>query len=129
VPRFASYDGTGIGYRVAGDGPPLVCLPGGPGRAAEYLGDLGGLTRWRQLILLDPGAWAHRMTRPTYFAGAEFDIPATTAALARLTAPALLGHGGGRVAEKPRRLADHGRGDQRIEVSRIQSRRWALPVD
>lgn len=52
--RFASYDGTEIGYRVIGDGPPLVCLPGGPGRAAEYLGDLGGLGKSRQLILLDP---------------------------------------------------------------------------
>jgi pimeloyl-ACP methyl ester carboxylesterase len=52
--RFASYDGTELGYRVLGDGPPLVCLPGGPGRAAEYLGDLGGLGRSRRLILLDP---------------------------------------------------------------------------
>jgi proline iminopeptidase len=53
MPGFASYDGTEIGYRVAGDGPPLVCLPGGPGRAAEYLGDLGGLDRSRRLILPD----------------------------------------------------------------------------
>jgi pimeloyl-ACP methyl ester carboxylesterase len=53
VPSFASYDGTEIGYRVAGDGRPLVCLPGGPGRAAEYLGDLGGLDRARRLILPD----------------------------------------------------------------------------
>lgn len=51
--RFASYDGTQIGYRVLGAGPPLVCLPGGPGRAGEYLGDLGGLSRTRQLILPD----------------------------------------------------------------------------
>src|SRR5690242_9330386 len=54
MPRFASYDGTEISYRVAGDGPPLVCLPGGPGRAAGYLGDLGGLSQSRRLILLDP---------------------------------------------------------------------------
>jgi len=53
VNHFASYDGTGIGYRLAGDGPPLVCLPGGPGRAADYLGDLGGLDRSRTLILPD----------------------------------------------------------------------------
>lgn len=53
MPGFASYDGTEIGYRVAGDGPPLVCLPGGPGRAAEYLGDLGGLDRSLRLILPD----------------------------------------------------------------------------
>lgn len=52
--RFASYDGTELGYRVVGDGPPLVCLPGGPGRSAQYLGDLGGLEGTRKLILLDP---------------------------------------------------------------------------
>lgn len=51
--RFASYDGTQIGYRVLGAGPPLVCLPGGPGRASKYLGDLGGLSQSRQLILPD----------------------------------------------------------------------------
>src|ERR1700733_13418604 len=51
---FASYDGTEISYRVLGDGLPLVCLPGGPGRAAEYLGDLGGLDRSRRLVLWDP---------------------------------------------------------------------------
>jgi proline iminopeptidase len=51
---FVSYDGTEIGYRVLGDGPPLVCLPGGPGRAAEYLGDLGGLGRSRRLVCWDP---------------------------------------------------------------------------
>jgi pimeloyl-ACP methyl ester carboxylesterase len=54
MPGFASYDGTEIAYRLRGDGPPLVCLPGGPGRAAEYLGDLGGLDRSRRLVLLDP---------------------------------------------------------------------------
>jgi proline iminopeptidase len=51
--RFASYDGTQIGYCVRGAGPPLVCLPGGPGRAVGYLGDLGGLSRSRQLIMPD----------------------------------------------------------------------------
>jgi len=54
VRRFASYDGFEISYRVRGDGAPLVCLPGGPGRSVEYLGDLGGLDRTRQLILLEP---------------------------------------------------------------------------
>jgi len=54
VSSFASYDGTEIGYHVRGDGPPLVCLPGGPGRAAGYLGDLGGLSTSRGLVLLDP---------------------------------------------------------------------------
>lgn len=54
MPTFASYDGTELAYRVAGEGRPLVCLPGGPGRATEYLGDLGGLSAKRQLVLLDP---------------------------------------------------------------------------
>ena len=54
MPRFASYDGTEISYRLLGDGTPLVCLPGGPGRSVEYLGDLGGLDLSRQLVLLDP---------------------------------------------------------------------------
>jgi pimeloyl-ACP methyl ester carboxylesterase len=53
VARFASYDGTQVGYRVLGDGPPLVCLPGGPGRTCEYFGDLGGLSRCRQLVMPD----------------------------------------------------------------------------
>jgi proline iminopeptidase len=53
VARIACYDGTQIGYRVLGAGPPLVCLPGGPGRSSEYLGDLGGLSRSRQLIMPD----------------------------------------------------------------------------
>lgn len=51
--RFASYDGTGLAYRVVGSGEPLVCLPGGAGRAVSYLGDLGGLSAHRTLVLLD----------------------------------------------------------------------------
>jgi pimeloyl-ACP methyl ester carboxylesterase len=51
--RFRSWDGTELAYRPAGSGPPLVCIPGGPGQAVEYLGELGGLTSHRTLILLD----------------------------------------------------------------------------
>ena len=50
---FASYDGTTLAYTQVGEGPPLLCLPGGPGRAAAYLEDLGGLARTRTLVLLD----------------------------------------------------------------------------
>lgn len=57
--RFVSYDGTEISYRTAGDGPPLMCLPGGPGRAAQYLGELGGLDAERRLILVDPRGVGH----------------------------------------------------------------------
>jgi proline iminopeptidase len=50
---FTSYDGTRLAYHERGDGPGLVCVPGGPGRASVYLGDLGGLSAQRKLILLD----------------------------------------------------------------------------
>jgi pimeloyl-ACP methyl ester carboxylesterase len=53
MPRFRSWDGTELAYRVNGSGPPLVCIPGGPGQAVEYLGDLGGLRDHNTLILLD----------------------------------------------------------------------------
>ncbi|WP_422773901.1 alpha/beta fold hydrolase [Plantactinospora sp. WMMC1484] len=51
--RFSSYDSTELAYHVQGSGPPLVCLPGGPARASSYLGDLGGLSRERTLLMLD----------------------------------------------------------------------------
>lgn len=51
--QFTSYDGTRLAFRRAGAGRPLVCLPGGPGRTPGYLGDLGGLGAWRELILPD----------------------------------------------------------------------------
>jgi pimeloyl-ACP methyl ester carboxylesterase len=53
VGAFASYDGTRLAYTEVGSGPRLVCLPGGPGRAAAYLEDLGGLSADRTLVLLD----------------------------------------------------------------------------
>ncbi|MDX6199907.1 MAG: hypothetical protein QOJ79_3058 [Actinomycetota bacterium] len=56
MPTFASYDGTKLSYAVVGAGPPLLCLPGGPGRAAAYLEDLGGLAADRTLVLLDARA-------------------------------------------------------------------------
>jgi proline iminopeptidase len=56
VTTFASYDGTVLSYEQVGEGPPLVCVPGGPGRSAGYLEDLGGLARERTLLLLDPRA-------------------------------------------------------------------------
>ena len=40
--HFTSYDGAKLAFHRTGSGPPLVCLPGGPGRAPGYLGDLGG---------------------------------------------------------------------------------------
>ncbi|MGW3244426.1 alpha/beta fold hydrolase [Streptomyces sp. NPDC001070] len=52
MPFFPAYDGTKLAYHVLGEGPPVICLPGGPQDSA-YLGDLGGLSAHRQLIKLD----------------------------------------------------------------------------
>ncbi|MDN3024242.1 alpha/beta hydrolase [Streptomyces sp. S.PB5] len=53
MPIFAAPDGTQLAYHLRGDGQPLVVLPGGPMRASGYLGDLGGLSAHRRLVLLD----------------------------------------------------------------------------
>ncbi len=53
MPKFQASDGTELAYHVLGEGAPLVCVPGGPMQASAYLGDLGGLSRHRQLIMLD----------------------------------------------------------------------------
>lgn len=51
---FASYDGTVLAYRqTGGEGRPLVCLPGGPGRDPDYFGDLGGLAEHAGLVFLE----------------------------------------------------------------------------
>ncbi|CAD5914854.1 exported protein of unknown function [Streptomyces sp. KY75] len=53
MPTFSAYDTTPLAYHLVGEGEPLICLPGGPMRASAYLGDLGGLSAVRQLVLLD----------------------------------------------------------------------------
>ena len=53
MPTFSAPDGTLLAYRSIGEGDPLICVPGGPMRDAAYLGDLGGLSARRRLILLD----------------------------------------------------------------------------
>jgi pimeloyl-ACP methyl ester carboxylesterase len=50
---FHAADGVRLGLHVVGEGPPLVCVPGGPGRASDYLEDLGGLSRSRTLLRVD----------------------------------------------------------------------------
>ncbi|MFF3450165.1 alpha/beta fold hydrolase [Streptomyces sp. NPDC002667] len=54
MPAFSAYDGTELAFDTLGDGPPLVCLPGGPMQDCAYLGDLGGLSAHRRLIMADP---------------------------------------------------------------------------
>jgi pimeloyl-ACP methyl ester carboxylesterase len=52
MPTFTAPDGTRLAYRESGDGDPLICVPGGP-TDSRYLGDLGGLSAHRRLIVLD----------------------------------------------------------------------------
>jgi proline-specific peptidase len=51
---FRTQDGRSLTYRRAGNGPLLVCHPGGPGFSSRYLADLAGLGDTFTLILLDP---------------------------------------------------------------------------
>ncbi|MEV0345269.1 alpha/beta hydrolase [Nonomuraea sp. NPDC050680] len=51
---FSAHDGTTLAYHGFGAGTPLICLPGGPMQDSDYLGELGGLSAHRQLIMLDP---------------------------------------------------------------------------
>ncbi|MBL1098556.1 alpha/beta fold hydrolase [Streptomyces coffeae] len=53
MPALTAADGTELAYHITGEGKPLLCLPGGPMRASAYLGDLGGLSKRRQLVMLD----------------------------------------------------------------------------
>jgi pimeloyl-ACP methyl ester carboxylesterase len=38
MPTFPAPDGTLLAHHASGDGPPLVCLPGGPMQASAHLG-------------------------------------------------------------------------------------------
>ncbi|MFF7765541.1 alpha/beta fold hydrolase [Streptomyces massasporeus] len=59
MPTFSAPDGTVLTYHVTGEGPPLLCLPGGPMQDSVYLGGLGGLTAHRTLIRLDLRGTGH----------------------------------------------------------------------
>ncbi|MEU9831591.1 alpha/beta hydrolase [Streptosporangium sp. NPDC048047] len=54
MPTFSAHDGTELAYHVFGEGVPLICLPGGPMQDSAYLGELGGLSAHRRLIMVDP---------------------------------------------------------------------------
>lgn len=53
MPTFSAHDGTDLAYHVFGEGIPVICLPGGPMQDTDYLGELGGLSAHRQLIMVD----------------------------------------------------------------------------
>lgn len=98
MPTFTTYDGTELAYRLEGEGEPLVCLAGGPLRDAAYLGDLGGLSAHRTLVLLDArgtGASAEPADPATYRCDRQVpDVEALRAHLG-LDRIDLLGHSAG----------------------------------
>ncbi|MDT7570458.1 MAG: hypothetical protein QOE05_632 [Actinomycetota bacterium] len=98
MPFFSSYDGTKLSYAEVGSGPPLICLPGGPGRAAAYLEDLGGLAADRTLVLLDARATG-RSEVPADPSTLRYDRLADDVEALRLhlglDAAAVLGHSAG----------------------------------
>ncbi|MDQ1696721.1 MAG: hypothetical protein QOJ03_2074 [Frankiaceae bacterium] len=51
--QVTARDGTSLAVHERGSGPPLLCVPGGPGRASSYLEGLGRLDSTRSLLLLD----------------------------------------------------------------------------
>lgn len=51
--RVVAPDGTVLAVHRRGEGPPILCVPGGPGRSSEYLEGLGGLDATYTLHLLD----------------------------------------------------------------------------
>jgi len=53
VATYYGADGTRLAYHQAGEGNSLICLPGGPMQASAYLGDLGGLSAHRSVVLVD----------------------------------------------------------------------------
>ncbi len=53
VTRVTAADGDALAVHVTGEGAPLLCVPGGPGRASAYLEDLGGLAASRTLLRID----------------------------------------------------------------------------
>jgi proline-specific peptidase len=52
--KFVTADGRKLSYRRLGNGPVLVCHPGGPGFSSTYFSDLSGLWERFTLVLLNP---------------------------------------------------------------------------
>jgi pimeloyl-ACP methyl ester carboxylesterase len=57
MPSFITSRNTRLSYSRNGQGQPLICVPGGPLLPATYLGDLGGLDQYAELVLFNlPGS-------------------------------------------------------------------------
>ena len=141
---FTSYDGTTLAYTELGSGPPLICIPGGPGRAAAYLEDLAGLSADRTLVLLDNRATG-RSEVPADPSTLRFDRLADDVEALRqhlgLEEVDLLGHSAGTVVAQawasahPERVRSHVlvtpsgglQGGNRMDVPQIVATRSGEP--
>src|SRR5437879_1733882 len=63
---FTTADGRTLTYRREGDGPALVCHPGGPGFSTTYLADFGGLGESFTLVFFNPRGTGGSDRAPTY---------------------------------------------------------------
>jgi pimeloyl-ACP methyl ester carboxylesterase len=95
---FSGPDGTRLAYHRAGEGAPLICLPGGPMQASAYLDDLGRLSTHRELVRLDlrgTGESAVPADPASYRCDRQVDDVEALRAHLGLDRIDLLGHSGG----------------------------------
>ncbi|MEW1695889.1 alpha/beta hydrolase [Streptomyces sp. NPDC091278] len=141
MPTFPASDGTQLSYRVTGEGDPVVCVPGGPADSA-YLGDLGGLSAHRRLIVMDlrgTGRSAIPRDTSTYRCDRLVDDVEALREHLGLTRMDLLGHSAGTnivtqyaarhpenvgklvlVGPSPRALGVAVTGEARLDVARLR---------
>jgi pimeloyl-ACP methyl ester carboxylesterase len=143
MPTFTAPDGTRLAYRLMGGGSgdgvgdPVLCVPGGP-TDSRYLGDLGGLSLYRRLAVLDLRGTG-RSARPHDTAGYRCDrLVDDVEALRAHLGPArldLLGHSAGanvatqyaaRYPERVGRLALIGPGTRAVGIEVTGEARRAL---
>lgn len=151
MPTFSAPDGTELAYHLLGEGDPLICLPGGAMQASVYLGELGGLSQHRQLVMLDlrgTGDSAKPADVTTYRCDQQVDDVEALREHLGLDQVDLLGHSAGanlaalyvgRYPERVRKLllitpsvfavGLQITGDDRLEVTRLrQDEPWFGPA-
>lgn len=98
MPTLRSYDGTTLAYHEAGQGTPIVAVPGGPMLDSASFDDLGGLTGHVRLIRLDlrgTGESATPADTGTYRCDRQVDDVEALRVHLGLDTLNLLGHSGG----------------------------------
>ncbi len=95
MPTFPSFDDLELTYHISGEGPPIVCLAGGPGRASTYLSGITASLPGSTLIRLDSRGTGQSATPDdpaTYCAAASvYDLEALMRHL-NYKRPVLLAH-------------------------------------